>query len=140
MSIEFVLLIFLFLAVVFDLKKRRVPNLLVLAGYGAGVAGLGIQHGIRGAVSGVFLAAAALACFMPLYIAGMLGGGDCKVLSWIALFAGRASPDCYLYVLVCAGFAALFVRFILGKRTFCFTVPVFAGAVLWSIFKTGGMV
>lgn len=82
------LLILLGLATAWDLRQRRIPNLLVLAGALAGgviqltVAGLaGLQDALLGLLLGFGL-------LLPGYILGTTGAGDVKLMAAIGTFLG----------------------------------------------------
>lgn len=75
------------LSVWFDVRSRRIPNLLTVAGLGAaivlrGLLGFGaLVEGVEGAVVGLALA------LVPFAL-GMLGGGDVKLLAAVGGFMG----------------------------------------------------
>lgn len=74
-------------ASLFDLRHRRVPNLLILAGIIAGTAFSAIQGwpGLLRGTAGFLLGTALL---FPFFLLGGVGGGDVKSLALIGLFAG----------------------------------------------------
>jgi len=93
-----VLAAWLAIAVWFDLRQRRVPNLLVangivwgvalqaLAPHGAGLfefwwGGLGVWQALLGLGAG-------LAMFMPLYLLRAMGAGDVKLLAMVGVWLG----------------------------------------------------
>lgn len=83
-----VLVVLLLIAVVSDLSTRRIPNWLT---FGAALAGVVLQWQL-GAASGVGIAvggfAVGLACFLPSYLFGALGGGDVKLMAAAGCFLG----------------------------------------------------
>ena len=106
-------------ACVFDLRTRRIPNLLTLGGSFAGVLTSGVLHGLPGA--GLSLAgwAVGLGLFLPLFMLRGLGAGDVKLLAcagawlgpvgvlWAALFTAIAGG---VMALVVAGWAGYLRR------------------------------
>jgi prepilin peptidase CpaA len=71
-----------------DLRTKRIPNVLVLAGLLTALA-LGIgAHGWTGASNVAAGFAAGLAIFLPLYVGGGLGAGDVKAVATVGAFLG----------------------------------------------------
>ena len=99
-------------AVVFDLGRRRIPNLVCAFVFVSGLIVRGIDQGPLAALSGVGAAALVLALLFRPWQAGGLGGGDVKLaaataawvsfgqLVWFALATGLAGGAvalvCYL--------------------------------------------
>ena len=111
----------LLLAVVFDIRERRIPNPLVLLALGAGMffnltgpqvtAGTGLftvtpgAFGISGAVLG---ALTGLALLMPLYLLRATGAGDVKLMAGIGSFTGAgAALNIVLFILLAGGVLSL---------------------------------
>lgn len=116
-----VLLLILAIAVVTDVRHRRVPNVLVLAGLLAGLLFHGLGPQVSGA-GGLFStqpgalggwralggAAAGLLLFLPFYLLRLLGAGDVKLLAVVGSFAGAAAfVNLALFVLLAGGLLAL---------------------------------
>ncbi len=116
-----VLLLLLVIAVVFDLRQRRIPNVLVLVTGMAGLlfhtlgpqvlgsgglfsmhpGALGFWPALSGAITGLLL-------FLPFYLLRLLGAGDVKLLSAVGAFAGTAAfVNLALFVLLAGGVLAL---------------------------------
>jgi prepilin peptidase CpaA len=74
-------------AAVSDIRHRRIPNWTVLALI-ALFAVLAIAFGGRGLVSALAAAGVALVVSVGLYALRMIGAGDSKLLTAVALFAG----------------------------------------------------
>jgi len=74
-----------------DLKSRRIPNWLVLAGLATGVILNGYFSGAAGIASAVFGAMVGAALFMGIYLAGGMGAGDVKLLAAVGAIVGPAS-------------------------------------------------
>lgn len=75
------------LAVWFDLKERRIPNALTLAGLAAALL-LRLLGGVAALGTGLGGAAIALAVGLPFFLVGGLGGGDVKFLTAVGAFLG----------------------------------------------------
>jgi Flp pilus assembly protein protease CpaA len=76
-------------AAAWDLKYRRIPNLLTVTGLLVAL----LMRGIQGAdplIDGVIGAGVAALVSLPLFAAGALGGGDGKLLIAIGGFMGPA--------------------------------------------------
>jgi prepilin peptidase CpaA len=70
-----------------DVRSRRIPNWITVAGV---LAGLGF-HAVQGLGSlgaGALGAAAAFLLALPLFLGGALGGGDAKLLMVVGAFFG----------------------------------------------------
>lgn len=84
------------LALVFDVRERRIPNWLVAAGLLAGL-GLRAVQGMAPLGMGVAGAALALVLTFPLFLLRAMGGGDVKLFAVVGGFLG---PLTFLYALV----------------------------------------
>ncbi len=134
----------LFVAFIFDIKTDKVPNKLILLGYGIGVVNFMIRYGFVGILFGILAIGAVWLCFFPVYRMGGLGGGDCKLLAWMVLFI---MPDmlleCYFYIFLCGGIIA-FIKIVLTKgRMFHFTIAALLGVMIFllkvHIAENGGI-
>jgi len=102
------LLPFLAGAVVTDLRARRIPNALVLAGALAGLAlaaahpeGIGFLRGLGGLALGLVM-------FLPIYALRAMGAGDVKLMAMTGAFLGPAAiVEAALWVLLSGGALAL---------------------------------
>lgn len=104
-----VLMALLCVAAWFDIKSRRVPNWLVLAGL---VASLGIQF-LQGGGSvstwGLGLLTG-FGLFLPLYMVRAMGAGDVKLMAMVGSFVGPAAAlGVVLTTLVAGGVLAIAV-------------------------------
>jgi prepilin peptidase CpaA len=100
-------------ATVTDLKSRRIPNLIPLAiiglfaAFAAGQLVMGLDWKTS-LVWPVIAAALVFAAGVALFAAGLMGGGDVKLMAATALFAGPAlSLSFILYVTLAGGLVAL---------------------------------
>ena len=95
--------ILILLAAFFDIRFRRIPNWLVLAGIVAGFAWNGSSTGL----SGLGRAAAGLglgfALYFPLYLLRARGAGDVKLLAAVGAITGPG--NCFWVFLLTAYFS-----------------------------------
>ena len=94
-------------AVVWDLRVRRIPNLLSGA---AALAGLGAAFhdgGARSLLSGLAAGAATIAALYTFWRRGGLGGGDMKFAAAVAMWVGLSGlPVFWLATAVAGGATA----------------------------------
>jgi prepilin peptidase CpaA len=83
----------------FDLKTRKIPNRLIVAGLFCGILMHALQHGISGICDSVGSALLAGGIFLVFYLLGGMGAGDVKLMAAVASLAGFESTP-YLLVLV----------------------------------------
>lgn len=91
-------------AMLMDVRMEKVPNGWILLGWGAGAVYRLMQSGPAGL--GIFLlcAAAPLGVLFPLFAGRMLGTGDLKVFSVLAVFLGiREILRCMVWSFLAAG-------------------------------------
>jgi prepilin peptidase CpaA len=117
-------------AVVWDLRTRRIPNLLT---FGAALAGFAI-HGYLSGWPGIGMSlagwAVGVAFFFPIFALGGLGAGDVKLLGaigawlgpiavvWVALFAGIAGGILGVVVAAFHGYLKKALRNVWGLLLF----------------------
>ena len=75
----------------FDLKYRRVPNWLVLAGLLAGLLLNSVLYGLPGLWSGLQGMGLALLIYFPLYLLHAMGAGDAKLMAAVGSIVGPAN-------------------------------------------------
>ena len=112
----------MFIALVSDIRDRRIPNPLVLLALGAGVffnftgpqtaaQGAGLftaTPGALGLAGAVLGALAGLGLFLPLYLVRATGAGDVKLMAGIGSFTGAgAALNIVLFILLAGGVLAL---------------------------------
>jgi prepilin peptidase CpaA len=78
-------------AVLSDVRTRRIPNVLTFGAAGAAIAAHAIEGGLAGAATacGGWLVGAAI--FFPVFALGGMGAGDIKLLGALGAFLGPAS-------------------------------------------------
>lgn len=85
---DLLLLVFVTAAAVSDLRRRKIPNRLVLAGLLAALA----LHGVAGAPHWPLAWAGGMATgfflFLPLYLLRGMAAGDVKLIAMVGAFAG----------------------------------------------------
>jgi len=106
-------------AVAFDLRSRRIPNRLVLAGVGLAL----VLHAVATATGSAPLAgrawwapfaglATGLAVLMPLYLLRATGAGDVKLMAMVGTFIGApATLGAALCTFVAGGLLSLAFMF-----------------------------
>jgi prepilin peptidase CpaA len=110
-----------FLAAVWDIRTRRIPNWLSLPALATALILQGITGGIR--ATGLALLAAVLAggIFFAFFLAGGMGGGDVKLIAAIAAGVGLQHVGALLvFTSLCGGAMAMWLALRHGKlrRTF----------------------
>jgi prepilin peptidase CpaA len=126
-------------AMVWDVRTRRLPNVLTLGSAAAGVAFATIESGGSGTAWSIVGWFAGIALFLPLFALGGLGGGDVKLLAafgawlgpvgalWTAFAAALFGGVIALGVAVSTGYLGEAFRNLLGAIRFW--VVVGPGAV-----------
>jgi prepilin peptidase CpaA len=87
--LELVLLVLVCAAAMVDLAQRRIPNMLLLVGWGAALPlhlmapqpGTAVLSALAGALCGLLL-------FLPLYLLRGMAAGDVKMMATVGLFVG----------------------------------------------------
>lgn len=103
------------LAAFFDLRERRIPNPLTLAGLLVGLA-LRVPSGAEAVGDGVLGAAIGLTVAAPFVALGGLGGGDAKLLAAVGAFLGLAGlPAALTATAIAGGVMALAVAVSRGR-------------------------
>ncbi|AJO80224.1 prepilin peptidase [Pseudomonas sp. MRSN 12121] len=74
------------IAVVSDLRRHRIPNLLVLLGLGLGIAGQVWASGVIGFGYGLLGMSIGFIVFLPLYAFGGMAAGDVKLMAMVGTF------------------------------------------------------
>jgi prepilin peptidase CpaA len=71
-----------------DLRARRIPNSIVLAGFVAGLTVNALIGGVTGVGSSLAGGAIGLALFLPFFVLGGMGGGDVKLMAALGSLVG----------------------------------------------------
>ena len=102
-------------AVVSDLARHRIPNVLVLLGLALGLAGQTYSGGISGLGDSLLGILICFALFLPMYAVGGMAAGDVKLMAmvgsflpvhyalWAALFSLIAGGVCGFLIVLFRG-------------------------------------
>ena len=102
-------------ASVFDLRTRRIPNLLTFGGAALALLYAGAAHGLPGLAHAVEGWLAGLVIFLPLFALGGLGAGDVKLMACLGAWLGPAlALWTALYAALAGGVAAIVVALATG--------------------------
>jgi prepilin peptidase CpaA len=78
------------LAGAYDLRYRRIPNWLVIAGFFGGLLINTWLSGLRGGYFALTGTGLAIAVYIPLYLLRAVGGGDLKLMAAVGAIVGPA--------------------------------------------------
>ena len=96
------MLVLSIVAAIFDIRSRRIPNWLVLAGLVSGLVLNGVLAGLAGLGSSLLGFGLALLIYVPLFVLRAMGGGDVKLMAALASLCG---PYNWLVLFVFASLA-----------------------------------
>ncbi len=106
----FALLLLVGVAMIWDVRQRRIPNGLVVVGAALGVLYQLLLQGPGGVFTAIFGLTAGMAILMPGYLMGFTGGGDVKLMGAVGSFVGPVSAlSIGFFSLLAGGFVALCV-------------------------------
>ncbi|MBU2011870.1 MULTISPECIES: A24 family peptidase [Stutzerimonas stutzeri subgroup] len=80
------LLTLLGLAAISDLRRHRIPNLLILLGLALGLAGQFFAAGLAGLGQGMLAGLIAFGLFLLFYLTGGMAAGDVKLMAMVGAF------------------------------------------------------
>lgn len=103
-------------AVVSDIRRHRIPNLLILVGLALGLAGQTYSGGVSGLGDGLLGILICFALFLPMYAVGGMAAGDVKLMAMVGSFL----PVHYalwaaLYSLVFGGLCGFLIVLVHGQ-------------------------
>jgi prepilin peptidase CpaA len=115
-ALDLMLLVLVIAAAVTDLAWRRIPNMLLLAGWVAALPllllsvqpGAALLGALAGALCGVLV-------FLPLYLLRGMAAGDVKLMATVGLFVGPYAALHVAVVTCCVG-GMMALAIIVGKR------------------------
>ena len=87
-SLIMIMLALLAIALLSDMRERRIPNQLVIIGLLVGLAGHTWLAGFSGFTFAALGAFVGLLCLLPFYMSGGLGAGDVKLMAMCGAFLG----------------------------------------------------
>ncbi len=103
-------------AAVTDVRERRIPNVLTMAGALAGLGAHFALDGWSGLASSTLSSLVAGSLFLILYLAGGLGAGDVKLLAAVGCLSGLAPLKVILFATALSGgVAGLFATLFHGR-------------------------
>jgi prepilin peptidase CpaA len=91
------LTVLVLVAAAYDLKFRRIPNWLTLAGVAAGIGMNTYLRSLAGLKTALLGLALAAAVYLVFYLLRAMGGGDLKLMAAVGAFAG---PSAWLVIFV----------------------------------------
>lgn len=99
-----ILLTILGLAVLFDLRERRIPNVLIVLGLVAGVVGSFMTEGTPGFLDSLGGMVLGMALFLPFFIPRLVGAGDVKLFGVVGGFVGLGAVlPVFFFTLILGG-------------------------------------
>ncbi|MDX5376904.1 MAG: A24 family peptidase [Halomonas sp.] len=125
-----------------DLRTRRIPNVLVMAGAAVGFLLQGGAAGAGGVLAAIYGLLVGLAILLPGYLMGFTGAGDAKLMAAVGTFIGpvgilqAAIFSIFIGSMVALGFAfsAMVMRQSVspwGRYSLMFRTLVFTGRPLY---------
>jgi prepilin peptidase CpaA len=110
------LMLWVFLAAGYDISSRRIPNVLSLTALLTGICWSFYSGGAQGLLNGILGFFTGFSIMFILYLLGMTGGGDVKI---IAALSAYLSPVSSVYLIIsifiCGGIYAVFTLIFSGK-------------------------
>ncbi len=111
-----ILSLFLLAAVISDLRRRRIPNLLTFPMMLVGVSFGAARGGIPGGAWAVLGIAAGGLLLLPPFLLGGMGAGDIKLLAGVGAFAGPVDVfKAFLLIAILGAVIAVFQLLIAGR-------------------------
>ncbi|GAW92835.1 peptidase A24A prepilin type IV [Calderihabitans maritimus] len=134
MILNLVLITVLVMAVYHDLRERKIPNRILIAGFGLAV----LVHGLSDGWQGVFFSIRGLLVglglfFLPFLLDG-IGAGDVKLLGVIGALQG--SSFVFYTFLAAALIGGLLSCLVLLKNKQLKTTLMRVGMILWQLYWT----
>ena len=116
MSLQIAMAALVLLAAYFDIRERRVPNWLALAGFGLGVGLNGALGGFAGLKMALLGAGLALLIYLPLWLLHAMGAGDAKLMAAVGAVVGPASWWSIFFLTVIVGAVIAVIAIVVKRR------------------------
>ena len=114
--VAILLLWLLGMAVASDLRRHRIPNVLILLGLTLGLAVQAYTEGVGGLGHGVLGLLVGFGVFLPLYALGGMAAGDVKLMAMVGSFlAPHEALWTALFSLIAGGLCGLLVVMVRGQ-------------------------
>ena len=107
------LLILCIAAAFFDIRKRTIPNAIVIVIYAWGMCRVLLYGGMTEFISRLICCFLALILFIPFYLSDSLGAGDVKLYSVIPLYINREKILLFYLLVFCVAAVPTLGRLIL---------------------------
>ena len=101
---------------VWDLAKRRIPNLVTGAAALLGIVAQLVDRGAWSAASGLAAALVSVALLYRPWVAGGIGGGDVKLAAAVAIWVGLGSMIRYALAVAAAGGVVALVMYFSSRK------------------------
>jgi prepilin peptidase CpaA len=112
----------LVVAVVSDLRRHRIPNLLILSGLCLGLASQAYTSGVTGIGNGTLGLLVGFAVFLPLYALGGMAAGDVKLMAMVGAFmTPQAALWAALFSLIAGGLCGFLIVLARGQLSMTFS-------------------
>ncbi len=99
----------LLVACIFDFKRRKIPNPIILVVFLTGIARYIFHQDYEGILFGLFMGLVFLVASFPLYRVGTFGAGDLKLICACSMYFRDSHYFLFIVLsLLCAGIIALF--------------------------------
>ncbi|MEW5783780.1 MAG: prepilin peptidase [Bacillota bacterium] len=126
---DYVLLVLLGTAAIFDLTRKKIPNFLTLPAIGWGLVSFAINGRLAGLLFSFWGLLLGIAIFLIPFAMGGLGGGDVKLLGAVGALQGAAFVfHAALFTAICGAVLALFYLLAHGKL-----LPLLKNALGWIV-------
>jgi prepilin peptidase CpaA len=101
---------------IWDITKRRIPNLVTAAVALSGLAAQLVDRGGWSALSGVAAAVVSVALLYRPFVAGGVGGGDVKLAGAVAIWVGLEGLIRYALAVAAAGGVVALIMYALSRK------------------------
>lgn len=134
---KLMLVLLVAIAVIFDLRQRRIPNWLVLGGFFIGLVGVLLLDGWVALGNSLVASLLGVLAFLPFFLLRMVGAGDVKLFGMVGSFVGTAGLlPIWFYTVLAGGvlgiasvlLAGTFPRFIQNLRLLLISLVYRSGA------------